>query len=152
MDNNNNVVTMFNKTPTANAVQIFNHEMFGQIRVIVEDGKPLFCAKDVAKALDYNTPRDAVIRHCRGVVKHDSPTNSGVQSISYIPESDLYRLIMRSKLPSAEQFQDWVCEEVLPSICQTGSYGRPTFDLDDPAFMSNLAEQIKQWEIADMFF
>ena len=80
------------------------------------DGKPYFVAADVATALGYATPRDAVSRHCKGVVKRDTPTSSGVQSMSYINEGDLYRLIMKSKLPSAEKFERWVMDEVLPSI------------------------------------
>ena len=67
-------------------------------------------------------PRDAISKHCKGVVKRDTPTTSGNQQVSYIPESDVYRLVMRSKLPQAEQFQDWVCDEVLPAIRKTGGY------------------------------
>lgn len=77
------------------------------------------------KLSGYNNPRDAVSRHCRGVVKHDTPTSSGVQLMSYINEGDLYRLIMKSKLPSAEKFEAWVMDEVLPTIRKTGSYQKP---------------------------
>ena len=52
----------------------------------------------------------------------DTPTDGGIQRVKYIPESDVYRLVMRSKLPQAEQFQDWVCDEVLPAIRKTGGY------------------------------
>ena len=58
-------------------------------------------------------------------MKHDTPTSSGVQSMSYINEGDLYRLIMKSKLPSAEKFEAWVMDEVLPTIRKTGSYQKP---------------------------
>lgn len=105
-----------------NELQIFNSEEFGNIRIIEIDGKPYFVGTDVAKALGYNNPRDAVSRHCKGVVKHDTPTSSGVQSMSYINEGDLYRLIMKSKLPSAEKFESWVMDEVLPSIRKHGGY------------------------------
>ena len=108
-----------------NELQIFNSEEFGEIRTIEIDGKPYFVGTDVAKALGYNNPRDAVSRHCKGVVKHDTPTSSGVQSMSYINEGDLYRLIMKSKLPSAEKFESWVMDEVLPTIRKTGSYQKP---------------------------
>lgn len=107
------------------ALQIFNSGEFGEIRTIEIDGKPYFVGTDVAKALGYNNPRDAVSRHCKGVVKHDTPTSSGVQSMSYINEGDLYRLIMKSKLPSAEKFEAWVMDEVLPTIRKTGSYQKP---------------------------
>ena len=105
-----------------NNIQVFNNPEFGDIRTIEIDGKPYFVGTDVAKALGYNNPRDAVSRHCKGVVKHDTPTSSGVQSMSYINEGDLYRLIMKSKLPSAEKFESWVMDEVLPSIRKTGAY------------------------------
>ncbi len=108
-----------------NEVQIFNSGEFGEIRTIEIDGKPYFVGADVAKALGYNNPRDAVSRHCKGVVKHDTPTSSGIQSMSYINEGDLYRLIMKSKLPSAEKFESWVMDEVLPTIRKTGSYRKP---------------------------
>lgn len=108
-----------------NELQIFNSGEFGEIRTIEIDGKPYFVGTDVAKALGYNNPRDAVSRHCKGVVKHDTPTSSGIQSMSYINEGDLYRLIMKSKLPSAEKFESRVMDEVLPTIRKTGSYRKP---------------------------
>lgn len=108
-----------------NELQIFNSGEFGEIRTIEIDGKPYFVGTDVAKALGYNNPRDAVSRHCKGVVKRDTPTSSGIQSMSYINEGDLYRLIMKSKLPSAEKFESWVMDEVLPIIRKTGSYHKP---------------------------
>lgn len=108
-----------------NELQIFNSEEFGNIRTAEIDGKPYFVGTDVAKALGYNNPRDAVSRHCKGVVKRDTPTSSGIQSMSYINEGDLYRLIMKSKLPSAEKFESWVMDEVLPTIRKTGSYQKP---------------------------
>lgn len=108
-----------------NDLQIFNNEEFGSVRMIQINGQPYFSAKDVADALKYVNPRDAVSRHCRGVVKHDTPTSSGVQSISYIPEGDIYRLIVRSKLPEAEKFEKWVFDEVIPTIRKTGGYKLP---------------------------
>lgn len=108
-----------------NELQIFNSGEFGEIRTVEINGKPYFVGTDVAKALGYNNPRDAVSRHCKGVVKHDTPTSSGVQLMSYINEGDLYRLIMKSKLPSAEKFEAWVMDEVLPTIRKTGSYQKP---------------------------
>jgi prophage antirepressor-like protein len=108
-----------------NELQFFNSEEFGEIRTAEIDGKPYFVGTDVAKALGYSNPRDAVSRHCKGVVKRDTPTSSGIQSMSYINEGDLYRLIMKSKLPSAEKFESWVMDEVLPTIRKTGSYQKP---------------------------
>lgn len=108
-----------------NELQIFNNEEFGEVRTIEIEGKPYFVATDVATALGYSNPRKAVLDHCKGVTKRDTPTSSGVQQMSYINEGDLYRLIMKSKLPSAERFESWVMDEVLPSIRKTGSYNKP---------------------------
>lgn len=104
-------------------IQTFNFEG-SNLRIIVEDGKPLFCAPDVCRALGYSNIHDALQKHTKrkGVVKRETPTNGGIQSITYLNEGNLYRLVMRSKLESADRFQDWVCEEVLPTIRQTGSY------------------------------
>lgn len=103
-------------------LQIFNNPTFGEVRTLEKDGVILFCAKDVTKALGYNNPRDAVARHCKGVVKCDTPTNGGIQKLSFVPESDLYRLTFGSKLDKAEEFTDWVTSEVLPSIRKHGAY------------------------------
>jgi len=108
-----------------NELQIFNNEEFGQVRTVEIDGKPYFAASDVAEALGYSNPRDAISRHCKGVVKHDTLTEGGAQSINFIPEGDIYRLIVSSKLPSAERFESWVFDEVIPSIRQTGGYQIP---------------------------
>ena len=78
------------------------------MRILNEDGKYLFCASDAATALGYSNPRSALQRHCKGVVKRDTLTPGGPQTLSYIPEGDLYRLIVHSKLPSAVKFEHWV--------------------------------------------
>lgn len=128
-------------------LQIFENVEFGQIRMVTIDGEPWFVAVDIATALGYATPRDAVARHCKGVVKHDTPTSSGIQSISYINEGDMYRLIMRSKLPSAEKFEDWVVNEILPSIRKHGAYmTADTLEkaLSSPDFLIQLATKLKE--------
>jgi len=94
-----------------------------EIRVFKgEDGKPWFYANDVARALGYPTPKDAVSYHCKGAKNLRPYSEGGSQPPKVIPESDVYRLIMRSNKPEAEVFQDWVTEVVLPSIRQTGGY------------------------------
>lgn len=104
-------------------LQIFENPEFGQVRTTEVNGQPYFMASDVANALGYSNPRDAIARHCKGVVKHDTVTTQGnMASMSFIPESDIYRLIFKSKLPSAERFEKWVMEEVLPSIRKNGGY------------------------------
>jgi anti-repressor protein len=111
-----------------NELTLFNHDQFGQIRTITDaHGEPWFVAADIAKALGYSNTSEAISRHCKGVVKHDTYEQrvSGSQAINIIPESDLYRLIMRSNLPDAERFQDWVCDDILPSIRKHGAYMTP---------------------------
>lgn len=105
-----------------NKLQIFNNPDFGEVRTLEENGKVLFCGSDVAKALGYSNPSKALSDHCKGVTKRYTPTNSGTQEMSFIPESDLYRMVFSSKLPNAERFTDWVTEEVLPSIRKNGGY------------------------------
>lgn len=116
-----------------NELRVFENAEFGSVRTVEIEGKPYFVANDVTKALGYSNSRDAVARHCKGVVKRDTPTTSGIQSMSYIPEGDLYRLITHSKLPSAERFESWVFDEVLPSIRKNGGYisGQETMSDDE---------------------
>lgn len=108
-----------------NDLQIFNSPEFGEVRTLEEDGAVLFCGADVARALGYKSPKDAVSAHCKGAVKRRTPTTSGIQEMLFIPESDLYRLVFSSKLPSAERFTDWVTQEVLPSVRKHGAYMTP---------------------------
>ena len=100
-------------------IDIFTSEKFGSIRAIEESGRVLFCASDVARALGYARPNDAVAAHCRGTVKRRIPHPQSPDKeigMAFIPEGDVYRLIARSKLPSAERFERWIFDEVLPSI------------------------------------
>lgn len=108
-----------------NELQIFNNPDFGSIRTLDNNGKVLFCATDVANALGYSNPRDAIARHCRYVVKHDVPHPQALGKtieMKFIPEGDVIRLITHSKLPNAEKFESWAFDEVLPQVLKTGSY------------------------------
>ena len=93
-----------------------------QVRVVEIDNEPWFVAKDVAEALGYKRPKDAISQHCKGAVKHRLLTAGGLQELTIIPESDMYRLTFGSKLPKAEAFVDLVTERILPSIRKTGAY------------------------------
>lgn len=86
------------------------------------ESKPYFVANDVAKCLGYAEPKNAILRHCKGALKQSYLTGGGSQEVKIIPEGDIYRLIVKSKLPSAEKFESWVFDEVLPTIRQTGGY------------------------------
>lgn len=103
-------------------METFRNQEFGSVRIIRDDGRLLFCGIDVAAALGYSKPRNAVYAHCKGALKRGALTAGGMQELTFIPEGDVYRLIVHSRLPSAERFEKWVFEEVLPSIRQTGGY------------------------------
>lgn len=98
-----------------------------EIRMIGNKETPLFVASDVAKALGYKRPNDAINQHCKGAtVKHRIIDRFGRdQEMRVIREPDVYRLVTNSKLPAAQKFENWVMEDVLPSIRQTGSYEIP---------------------------
>lgn len=106
-------------------LQIFNSPEFGEIRTLEEDGKILFCAADIAKALGYTNPNKAVNDHCRAITKRSTPISGKMQEINFIPEGDVYRLITHSKLSAAEKFEKWVFDEVLPTIHKHGAYMTP---------------------------
>ncbi len=114
-------------------VMLFENQEFGQLRMIFIEGKQYFMANDVAKALGYSEPKNAVARHCKGALKQSYLTNGGKQEVNFIPEGDVYRLIIRSRLPKAEEFEHWVFDEVLPSIRQTGNYinGTNQYSVED---------------------
>lgn len=105
-------------------VTIFENAQFGQIRTSIgANGEPLFCLVDVCRALDLSNPRDVKKRLSqKGVCITDTPTNGGIQQLNFITEPNLYKCIFQSRKKEAEQFQDWVCGEVLPSIRKSGGY------------------------------
>lgn len=109
------------------SIQIFNNPEFGDIRTVDQNGEPWFIGKDIATALGYKNPRDAITRHVdsddKGVVKHDTP--SGEQEMVIINESGVYSLIFGSKLEGAVRFKRWVTSDVLPTLRKTGSYMMP---------------------------
>lgn len=122
-----------------NELKIFEHPKFGNIRTVTEDGKTLFCGKDVAAALGYKNPSDALTRHCRYLVKHDVPhPQSPDKTIEmlFIPEGDIYRLAAKSELPGADEFESWIFDEVLPAIRQTGGYIHGSEDMTPEELMA----------------
>ncbi len=124
-------------------LQIFNNEEFGQVRTVEIDGKPYFVANDVARALGYATPKDAVTRHCKGALKRRYLTEGGRQEMKMIPEGDMYRLITHSKLESAERFEAWVFDEVLPTLRKTGSYEMPKQKADKKEKLPSVNQMVK---------
>ena len=124
-------------------IQIFKNEEFGDVRTLEIEGKPFFCGSDVAKALGYARPNDAISAHCRATVKWSTPISGKMQDVNYIPEGDLYRLIVSSKLPTAEKFEHWVFDEVLPSIRKHGLYATDEL-LDNPDLIIQMATKLKE--------
>lgn len=110
-----------------NKVKIFNSEEFGDVRTVTINGDPWFVGKDVAAALGFTNPRDAISTHVfdedKGVESID--TLGGKQKMTVINESGLYALVFGSRLKSAQRFKHWVTSEVLPAIRKTGSYQAP---------------------------
>lgn len=130
-----------------NNIEIFRNEEFGKVRIIELNDKPYFMASDIAKALGYSRPNDAISSHCRGTVKCSIPISGKMQDVNFIAEGDVYRLIVKSKLPSAEKFEKWVFDDVLPSIRKNGVYmTQKTLEkaLESPDFLIELATKLKE--------
>ena len=134
-------------------LQIFQNSEFGQIRTQIINDKIYFVANDVAIILGYKRPKDTISQHCKGAVKHRLPTKGGNQLLNLIPESDVLRLIINSKLPAAEKFENWVFDEVLPTLLRTGSYSMKSdpkelelkekeIQLKTAEFLNNMADSI----------
>lgn len=131
-----------------NGITIFSNPEFGEIRTATSsDGESLFCAIDIARALQYSNPAKAIIDHCKGVTILETPTNGGIQKVKFISEPDVYRLIFKSNAPKAEQFNTWLATEVLPSIRKHGAYmTQETIErtLTDPDYLIKLATAMKE--------
>ena len=119
-----------------NAIQSFTNTEFGELEILQEGDKFWFPATKCAQILGYSNPYKAILDHCKkyGLTKRegvflkrnkDGSTMEQVNAANYISEGNLYRLICRSKLESAERFEYWVFEDVLPSIRKHGAYISP---------------------------
>ena len=141
-----------------NKLEVYSNVELGAVRILeTAEGKILFCGADVAKALGYSNPYDALTRHCKsdGVVKHEGvskttnqygKTTEQIVEMKFITEGNVYRLITHSKLPNAERFESWVFDEVLPAIRKHGAYMTPdTLEkaLYNPDFLIRLATELK---------
>lgn len=120
-------------------LKIFSNEKFGEVRTVLIDDKIYFVANDVAKSLGYSKPNNAINTHCRYALKQGIPHPQNKYKeieVNIIPEGDVYRLIMKSKLESAQEFESWVMDEVLPSIRQTGGYIPINEEMSDAEIMA----------------
>lgn len=131
-----------------NELQTFINQKFGSVRIMKVEDKPFFVANDIAKALGYKNPSDVTKKHCKkAIMTWGSDSLGRQQEFKVIPEGDVYRLITRSKLPSAEEFEVWVFETVLPQIRSTGGY-IPINNQDDDLTIMARAHQILERTIA----
>ena len=117
----------FNSSHNVSEITIFNtetHPEFGNLRTLTIDGEPWFVGNDVAEALGYANPRNAVPNHVSDEDKLRTQIKYAGQmrTVTIINESGLYSLILSSKLESAKIFKHWVTAEVLPTIRKTGGY------------------------------
>ncbi|WP_422491669.1 BRO family protein [Endozoicomonas sp. ALE010] len=145
-----------------NQVNTYTHPIFGDVRTVEQnDNDVWFVAKDIAETLGYEKPENAISTHCKAfkttsiLELHKSGDASSynelrasgyshndlVRKFQIIPERDVYRLVMRSKLPAAEKFEEWVVAEVLPSIRKTGGYGQQSIDWSNTAQVAGLLSQ-----------
>lgn len=135
-------------------LKLFENEEFGRLEIIMDGDKPYFPAVECATILGYSKPHNAISRHCahslkRGVVsqttnQHGVTSEQKVEKL-FISEGDLYRLIIRSKLPAAMRFETWVFDEILPSIRKHGAFvTNETLEkiLESPVFAQRLFGQI----------
>lgn len=126
-----------------NTPQIFNFEQ-NEVRTFLENDVPYFVANDVAKTLGYKNPSKATNDHCKKAIETWGNDSLGRrQKFKIIPESDVYRLIIKSNLPSAEKFEAWVMEEVLPQIRKHGMYATDEL-LDNPDLLIEVATKLKE--------
>ena len=126
------------------AIQIFESPEFGKVRVVDIDGEPWFIANEVARALGYTNPSKATNDHCKhSEMWWDNDSLGRPQRFKIIPESDLYRLAAKSKLPGADRFESWVFDEVIPSIRKHGGYIAGQNEMSDMELLSRALLLVK---------
>ena len=126
---------------------VFNNAEFGNVRTMEINGEPWFVGKDVASALGYAKPRNAIATHVDEEDKKDAPIRGdlgGTQEMTIINESGVYALIFGSKLPNAKKFKHWVTSEILPTIRKTGTYSI-TQHKPDSYMIENPADRARRW-------
>ena len=143
LDGNNSTVQTASAHETSK-VMVYEHPLFGKVRMFVENGKTWFCGTDIATSLGYSNPRDAIVRHCKshGVVNHDVIDSMGrTQQMKFISEGNIYRLTAKSQMPKADEFESWIFDDIVPSVINTGSY---SVQSQLPNF-NNPAEAARAW-------
>lgn len=139
-----------------NELQTFNHPMFGELPLIIVDGKEYFGATDVAKSLEYKQPEHAVKNHCdsEGCISYTVPTDGGKQQKNFITLGNVSRLIVSASKQSknleiqqkAKVYEKWIFDEVIPTVHKHGAYMTPSVleqAIEDPDFMIGLFQKLK---------
>ncbi len=118
----------------ASEIKAYNHPLFGNVRMFVENGKPWFCATDIAASLGYLNPQKAIKDHCKsaGLTIRSVGVQTGIKSdgtpaiqnfdMRFVSEGNIYRFIAKSQLPKAEEFESWIFDDLVPTVVNTGNY------------------------------
>ena len=134
-------------------VKVFENSEFGKVRMMDVDGQVMFGGSDVAKALGYSNTSKAINDHCKGITRRSILTNGGMQEINFITEGDVYRLIIRSRLPEAQKFEHWLFDEALPAM-RKGEIRLPNFNNPVEAARAwadvEEAKQIAETKVAEL--
>lgn len=147
---NDDLASIALKVKETNEVHVYEHPLFGKVRMFVENGKTKFCGTDIATSLGYSNPRDAIVRHCKshGVVNHDVIDSMGrTQQMKFISEGNIYRLTAKSQMPKADEFESWIFDDIVPSVMQTGSYSvKPSLPKTYLEALKELLFELKDYE------
>lgn len=157
--NSNSVAVLGTSTHETSKVKVYEHPLFGKVRMYVENGKSWFCGMDIATSLQYSNPSKAIIDHCKpasitirevGVqtgLKADGTPAIQMKSMKFISEGNIYRLITKSQMPKADDFESWIFDEIVPSVVNTGSYSvQPQVPQSFAEALQLAADQAKQIE------
>ena len=126
------------------SITIYNFNQ-NQVRTEVKNFQPWFCLNDICNILDItDKPQLRKRLNERGMCLIPTPTAGGKQKTYYINESNLYRCILKSDKPQAKNFENWICEEVLPQIRKTGVYGTPAETAPAPLDAKTLGGVVKR--------
>lgn len=154
MENIDNITKEEQRVYGKQEIAMYNHESFGEVRVVTRDGEPWFVAADVCRALEVGNSRQALTRldeDEKGVILTDTP--GGKQEMSIVNEPGLYSLVLGSRKPEAKAFKRWVTHEVLPSIRKNGMYATPmTVEkmIEDPDYAISLLQRVKDERLKRM--
>lgn len=106
--NGTNIAVLGTSAHETSEIMVYEHPLFGKVRMFIKNEKAWFCGMDIATSLQYSNTRDAIARHCKsqGVVIHDVIDSMGrTQQMKFISEGNIYRLTAKSQMPKADEFE-----------------------------------------------